>query len=60
MRRQVDANVAVADGDLTPGEALDVSKLATILARSMGRPSEAAELDVRKLAAALSGRTDGS
>jgi hypothetical protein len=51
---------AVADGDLTPGEALDVSKLATILARAMGRPS--AEIDVRKLAAAISRakeKTDG-
>src|ERR1700730_13206948 len=31
---------AVADGDLTPGEALDVSKLATILSRSVEKPAE--------------------
>ena len=43
---------AVADGDLTPGKALDVSKLATILARAMGRRS-GADVDVRKLAATL-------
>jgi hypothetical protein len=43
---------AVADGDLTPGEALDVSKLATILSRAMGRPS-GADVDVRKLAATM-------
>ena len=32
---------AVADGDLTPGEALDVSKLATILSRAAEKPVEA-------------------